>query len=185
MLELELQKKFIILYSFERKKYADIEAELDIERSKTRELYDVCKAETEKIQKIRNKFTGQRRNDFNESFEDFYKWYIKEVDGGAKCSYCGISQEELYEIFREEEALPLNDAVKRSSGTLEIERKDSASNSYGADNIILACPLCNNAKSNLIDESSWRKLFVPPMRVYYEKLLGKELVNSLPKEESD
>ena len=32
MLELELQKKFIILYSFERKKYADIEAELDIKK---------------------------------------------------------------------------------------------------------------------------------------------------------
>ena len=179
MLELELQKKIIISYSFERKKYADIEAELDIKRSKTQELYTVCKSEIEKIQKIRNKFTGQRRSDFKEVFENFYEWYIKEVDGGAKCSYCGISQEELYEIFKGKKALPLNDAIKRSSGTLEIERKDSASNSYGVDNIILACPLCNNAKSNLIDELSWRKLFVKPMRDYYKKLLGKELVNSL------
>ena len=181
MVELELQKNFIKLYSFERKKYADIEDELKIERSKTRELSNVCKSEIEKIQNIRNKFTGQRRIGFDNDFKKFYKWYSKEVENGAKCGYCGISQEELYEIFGEEKnVLPLNDAVKRSSGTLEIERKDSTGNSYGADNIILACPLCNNAKSNLIDEENWRNLFVPAMREYYKKILGKELLNSRP-----
>lgn len=76
--------------------------------------------------------------------------------------------------------LPLNDAVKRSSGTLEIERRDSSSNSYSRDNIILACPLCNNAKSNLIDEKNWRELFVEPMRKYYKILLGEDLKEPIP-----
>jgi len=78
---------------------------------------------------------------------------------------------DLYIIFQEERLLPLNDAFKRSSGTLEIERRDSANNSYEKNNIILACPLCNNAKSNLIDEDSWNIIFVPAMQAYYEKLL--------------
>jgi len=69
-------------------------------------------------------------------------------------------------------------APKRSSGTLEIERLDS-SVGYSEKNMILACPLCNNAKSNLIDEISWRELFVPAMKAYYEKLLQKKYNKSL------
>jgi len=37
------------------------------------------------------------------------------------------------------------------------------------------CPLCNNAKSNLIDEESWRKLFVPAMKEYYRRLLEQKI----------
>jgi len=40
--------------------------------------------------------------------------------------------------------------------------------------------LCNNAKSNLIDENSWFSLFVSPMREYYKKLLGRDLEYDLP-----
>ena len=154
---------------------------MGITLDEVRELRANNKQITDEIQKIRNKFTGQRRIDFANDFKEFYKWYSKEVENGAKCGYCGISQEELYEIFGEEKnVLPLNDAVKRSSGTLEIERKDSTGNSYGADNIILACPLCNNAKSNLIDEENWRMLFVPAMREYYKKLLKPTEINYAP-----
>ncbi|MDQ1267483.1 MAG: hypothetical protein QG560_126 [Campylobacterota bacterium] len=173
MLPEELEKKFVEEYSFNQNKYSVIENKLGINRHQVRELYEKCKPEIESIQKIRNKFTGQRRTDFNNDFKKFYTWYQKQVQEVAKCYYCDITQDELNILFREEEILPLNDAIKRSSGSLEIERKDSTSNSYGSENIVLACPLCNNAKSNLIDEDSWKALFTPPMKEYYKKLLDK------------
>ena len=170
-------KIFIQLYSFEQLKYSDIESKMGVDRKKVQELYDNTKSERESIQKIRNKFKGKRKEDF-ELFEDFYNWFS---ESNKICGYCGISQTELYVLFREERYLPLNDALKRSGGTLEIERKDCKSNSYAKDNIILACPLCNNAKSNLISEDDWRDTFVEAMRAYYEKLLGKKLENPKPK----
>ena len=173
MLPEELEKKFIEEYSFNQSKYSVIESKLNIDRYQIRKLYEKCKPEIGRIQKIRNKFTGQRRTDFDNDFKEFYTWYQKQVEEVAKCYYCDITQDELNILFREEKILPLNDAIKRSSGSLEIERRDSTSNSYRPENIVLACPLCNNAKSNLIDEESWKVLFKQPMKEYYKKLLDK------------
>ena len=105
------------------------------------------------------------------------EWYREQNE---QCQYCGITQQELYEIVDKYGNLTLNGGTKRSKGTLEIEKRDS-SKEYTFTNIILACPLCNNAKSNLIDEDSWRDLFVKPMRKFYEKRLGKTLSNDIPK----
>ena len=123
---------------------------------------------------VKNKFNEKRKQAFCNDAVIFYNWFKEQKNC---CGYCGITQNELYELFSEN--LPLNDKTKRSSGTLEIERLDSDKD-YSEENLILACPLCNNSKSNLIDESSWREIFVEPMRGYYEKLLGKELVNLKP-----
>ena len=73
----------------------------------------------------------------------------------------------------------LNSEVKKIQ--YEIEKKDPAK-SYTFDNVILACPLCNNAKSNLISEEDWRRFFAVPMRKYYEHLLDDQLENDLPVE---
>ena len=101
------------------------------------------------IQKIKSKYTEEREEGFK-SIVKFYDWYKEQPQ---VCGYCYISQKELYELFTKDEnkKLPLNDAIKRSYGTLEIERKDSTTNTYDDTNSILACPLCNNAKSNLIN----------------------------------
>jgi len=136
------------------------------------------------IQKVRNKFTNIRQEGFeknDKTFKDFYSWYKKEDDKGL-CGYCGVTQTELRRLFAEDETrlvLPYlakdrddTKRAKRSSGSLEIERLNSAHGyGYGEDlNIILARPLCNNAKSNLIDEDSWVELFVPAMNQYYKKI---------------
>jgi hypothetical protein len=184
----EEQKRFIEMYSFERKNYYEIEKEMNWTRAYIKKLrtpnVDELIAD---IQKIRTKFTKSRKKAFKESnkdFRDFYDWY---KDQKQKCAYCGISQENLYILFAEGDAriLPYlvpnkiyKNAPKRSSGTLEIERLDCAS-AYIPENMILACPLCNNAKSNLIDEESWCELFVPAMQEYYKKLLTmKNVVRS-------
>jgi 5-methylcytosine-specific restriction endonuclease McrA len=170
------QEKFIELYSFKKKNYTEIENELNINREEIINLRDekVNKL-IDNIQNIYSKFNDKRKESFNDNFRDFYNWYENQ---GQKCGYCGISQKDLYKLFsKENRILPYLDSdkeykktPKRSSGTLEIERLDSASK-YDSENMILACPLCNNAKSNLIDEENWRKLFVPAMKQYYKDIL--------------
>lgn len=89
----------------------------------------------------------------------------------SKCGYCEISQDDLHKIVRKRNGnFTLNGKTKRSKGTLEIERKDSSLD-YSYSNCILSCPLCNNAKSNLIDELSWREYFVKSVKEYYKSLL--------------
>jgi predicted DNA-binding protein YlxM (UPF0122 family) len=177
----EKQLRFIELYSFQKKNYPEIEKIMDISRedvSNIRRDEDV-ERQIQSIQNIYTKFTGQRKEAFKHDFRKFYDWYEGQ---DQKCGYCDVTQEQLYTLFdKNRRILPYLEsgreykkAPKRSSGTLEIERLDS-SDSYNNENIILACPLCNNAKSNLIDEESWRELFVPAMKQYYKKLLDSKI----------
>ncbi len=177
------EKIFIYYYSFKQKDMKYIENILKkFDSNKTyqdvQRLVEECKKYTREIQNIRNKFTKERKVDNNENFEEFFKWYKNQK---SHCGYCGITQQELHTLFTydDNKTLPLNDNwSKNDRGTLQIERLDNKSNSYNVANLILACPLCNNAKSNLIDENSWREIFVEFMRIYYKKLLGRELKNS-------
>ena len=178
----KIQREFINLYSFQKKNYPEIENELNIDRKQLQKIRKEVNESVKNIQYIYSKFKDERKKAFN-SFEEFYDWYVKQ---DQKCGYCGISQEELSELFdKDNRILPYLDTSrhyeklpKRSTGTLEIEKLESQYG-YSEENIILACPLCNNAKSNLIDEDSWRKLFVIPMRNYYESLLKTKLKNKI------
>jgi hypothetical protein len=139
----------------------------------TEDEYEAYVEEFLDIQAIKQKFASnlKRQEDFDEDIVKFYDWYKQQPDC---CGYCGITQEQLRLLFtdNEKKVLPLNDNwSKNDKGTLQIERTDSKTNSYEAKNIILACPLCNNAKSNLIDEKSWRDIFASAMTKYYNKLL--------------
>ena len=120
---------------------------------------------------------------YNESRASFFanpdallKWFKKQDN---RCGYCGVKQEDLKKLAESRGTLnkpniTLNGKTKRSKGTLEIEKKDP-SQGYTYENCILACPLCNNAKSNLIDENGWCTYFVPSMQNYYESLLGYKI----------
>lgn len=173
----EIKNKFIECYSFQQMKLENITTELKMTYFDIQQLYKQCKTETDEIQKVRNKFTNKRAEDNNNDFKEFYQWYKTQEQ---QCGYCGITQENLYKLFnKDKRVLPYLDnertykkAPKRSSGTLEIERLDSSGN-YEKKNLILACPLCNNAKSNLIDEKNWREIFVLAMQKYYSKLLSE------------
>jgi len=146
----------------------------------------------EVIAKMNNDFTLEELGKIKKHFEHYHEYYTlyfnedrvkffgnyEECMGwfeeqNSKCGYCAITQEELHKIVKGRGGnLTLNKGKKRSKGTLEIERKDSTK-VYDYDNCILACPLCNNAKSNLINEENWRDIFVEPMRQYYREVLGK------------
>ena len=57
---------------------------------------------------------------------------------------------------------------------MEIDRKDQKLEYEVIDNLVFACPLCNNAKSNLLSSDDWEKFFAKQMREYYDKILGEK-----------
>jgi 5-methylcytosine-specific restriction endonuclease McrA len=144
------------------------ELEIDL-RNENKTIRDL-KIRFQRYQELNNAYNNEDRKNIFSDPDKIVKWFESE---GNKCGYCGISQDQLHEVVKKRNGnLTLNAKKKRSKGTLEIERLNpSLEQGYQFGNIILACPLCNNAKSNLIDEASWRELFVPSMRKYYEKIL--------------
>lgn len=147
------------------------------------DLKDIVE-EFEEYHNYHKKYYNPEREFFFENYEVLLNWFKEQKN---LCGYCGVSQDELNEIVVIRNSnLTLNQKKKRKNGTLEIEQKTPINSNNGKaysdlNNLILACPLCNNAKSNLIDEESWRNIFVDPMRSYYEKILEKRLRNPKPK----
>lgn len=137
---------------------------------------------------FRTKYNSKKRESI---FKDIkiYEWLKARIDGknisidkknklifGLECEYCGISQEKLRQIAiirgKENEAnFTLNSKQKRKNGAMEIDRKDQKLEYEVIDNLVFACPLCNNAKSNLIDYKDWQEFFAVAMKEYYKKIL--------------
>lgn len=126
-----------------------------------------------------DQYYNHDRANFFKDPKELLKWFSDQND---RCGYCDITSKQLKEVIeiREKDTgyntLTLNGKKKRSKGTLEIERKNpdlKEFNGYTHENCILSCPLCNNAKSNLIDEDGWETYFVKPMKAYYQSILNK------------
>lgn len=121
-----------------------------------------------------NNYYSDERAHFFLNPDELMKWFDEQNDS---CGYCKVTYTDLQKIVNHRGGnLTLNKKKKRSKGSLEIERLEPSIegtlyHGYTYGNCILACPLCNNAKSNLIDDASWRTLFVPAMKLYYKKLL--------------
>ena len=60
---------------------------------------------------------------------------------GRTCHYCGIEENDFLKIWGEFYG------GKKRGGILEVDRKDNA-RGYEIDNCVLACAVCNNAKSD-------------------------------------
>lgn len=148
-------------------------------------------AESKNFENFRQAKRSGREEFFDEFIEIAYEWYCQKCnkfgaqiwqDGAysddLKCEYCVVTQKELREIVKNRGGkLTLGDGEKRESGSMEIERKKSE-NGYTQNakdgDLIFACPLCNNAKSNLISSDDWEKFFAKQMREYYDKILGEK-----------
>ena len=121
---------------------------------------DDLKAFNDYWDKLNNKITKERIDGFGGK-DKFIDWYMNQ---GDKCYYCGITQGELNTLF--EKKLIIS---KKFSPALQVERKISPKdesdkeNLYNQDNCVLACCLCNNAKSDMILEKDFIKYFAKPM----------------------
>ena len=140
--------------------------ELNISKERLTELRD----EFSEFNKLYTRYFNEQRQELFINSSELLKWYN---DQKGSCNYCAITQEELLKIVKNRDGnLTLNNKTKRSKGTLEIEKLNS-SEGYTFKNSVLACPFCNNAKSNLISEKDWREFFKPAMQQYHKKLLSR------------
>lgn len=71
---------------------------------------------------------------------------------GKQCHYCGIPEDEFYQIW----AGPFYGGFKRGR-RLEIDRKVN-SLGYDIKNCVLACPICNMAKSDNFSYDEFKKV---------------------------
>ena len=118
------------------------------------------------------KYYNSTREALFGDYKKFLNWHNSQKD---RCGYCGVTQSELLEVVNIRGGnLTLNNKTKRSKGALEIEKRDPAKE-YTNENSILCCPLCNNAKSNLISEDDWNEFFVSSMKAFYKSILGYDI----------
>lgn len=112
--------------------------------------------ELAEIKAIRDRFNN-KKNDAKESFkfkdfEEFYYWFKAQND---KCYYCGSTQDMLNGVF---DSKKIESKKPSFTATLQIDKKDP-DNGYKADNCVLACVLCNNAKSDMINDENFKNYF--------------------------
>jgi len=105
--------------------------------------------------------TEKRREGFN-TFKEFIKWWNEQ---GNVCHYCEIDAATSGFAFRSRIFRPKKDAWK--NGVLQIEKKNP-NGIYKPDNCVLACPLCNNAKSDMITSEEFIDHFAEPTNEYWQ-----------------
>ena len=126
-----------------------------------------------KFNDLYTRYFNENRQELFKNSEAFIEWYDKQNES---CFYCEVSQIDLHRIVDSRNGnLTLNQKTKRSKGTLEIEQRDpNLQNGYTFENSVLACPFCNNAKSNLISEEDWVRFFAPAMKKYIKSILEND-----------
>ncbi|HEC1764533.1 TPA: hypothetical protein R1722_001277 [Campylobacter lari] len=109
-----------------------------------------------------------------EKFEDMKKFamwyeeaYLKIDEENRTCHYCGIDEDKLKNLFKSK----LITSKKPSfNGSLQIERLNP-DKGYNEENCVLACCICNNAKSDMISASDFKDYFSDSVKNFYENLL--------------
>lgn len=153
-----------------RNKYKSLDEFYQIELQITSDELNQLRDNFKRFNELYSKYFNKQREILFENPQKLLEWYDKQNES---CNYCEITQIELHKIVEKRNGnLTLNQKTKRSKGTLEIE-KLNPNEGYTFDNSVLACPFCNNAKSNLISEKDWRKFFAPVMKNYLNTLSHK------------
>lgn len=144
---------------------------------------DISKGEAESFSKsyelaeikaIRDRFNN-KKNDAKESFrfkdfEEFYYWFKAQND---KCHYCGSTQDILNGVF---DSKKIESKKPSFTGTLHIDKKDP-DKPYTPANCVLACALCNNAKSDMINAENFKTYFGEKMGEFLAALHNDKISN--------
>lgn len=121
------------------------------------------------LKMIRQKYTKKRKDGFK-SFANFYEWYKAQ---NQQCHYCGTTQEELERLFDDELV-----SSSKFSATLHIEQR-TPKQGYNETNCVLACVLCNNAKSDMINDENFKRYFADSMKKFIKDLLSGKITNDI------
>lgn len=127
------------------------------------------------LKAIRNKFTKERKEGFK-TLANFYRWYKAQKQ---ECAYCGISQADLKALLKlndKDKQKPLYSKKRGFTATLQIERTNP-NKAYDERNCKLICTLCNNTKSDMINEANFKKYFAPATRDFLNDLKSGKIAN--------
>lgn len=122
------------------------------------------------IKRIQNlctyKENGVTKKRFGDK-EEFLKWYFEKwsPDGSAVREYCGISEKDCKDLLHTKRA-----ATRGQH--LEVERR-IPDDDYNTKNCILACYVCNNAKSDFMSKEEFKEL-IPGIQAFWESQRKKK-----------
>ncbi|MCH3697114.1 hypothetical protein [Campylobacter lari] len=168
----ELKKKHKSLKDYIVFKLNESHGEFDNEK------YDKLYKKMQEIENdcnLRSKYNSlKNRNNIKELFngiDNFISWYKKQE---KECYYCKIAQSDLANLFKNK----LITSKKPSfNSSLQIERLDP-DKGYNEENCVLACCICNNAKSDMISAENFKKYFKTPIESFYKDLLENKTTNN-------
>ncbi|MCH3700415.1 hypothetical protein L8T48_01025 [Campylobacter lari] len=168
----ELKKKHKSLKDYIVFKLNESHGEFDNEK------YDKLYKKMQEIENdcnLRSKYNSlKNRNNIKEPFngiDNFISWYKKQE---KECYYCKIAQSDLANLFKNK----LITSKKPSfNSSLQIERLDP-DKGYNEENCVLACCICNNAKSDMISAENFKKYFKTPIESFYKDLLENKTTNN-------
>ncbi|MCI7765071.1 hypothetical protein [Helicobacter sp.] len=111
-----------------------------------------------------------------EEMKKFALWYEKARinTDERKCHYCEITEENLKKLFDNK---VIQSKKPSFNSTLQIERLNP-NKGYVEDNCVLACCICNNAKSDMINAENFKEYFAKRIECFYNSLLSGEISNS-------
>jgi len=145
----EIQLKFIWLAYAEHWTYPEIAKELKVSRNDLTEWAKIFENEWRSIAEIKNLHT---RKKIGIDFKTFYDWY-KSIEADKKCYYCGITEDEI-EMLNKEQPL-----TKRARGKkLELDRREPNASYDNINNIVYSCYWCNNAKTDTFTDKEFQEI---------------------------
>ncbi|MBT0819145.1 hypothetical protein KJQ73_05110 [Campylobacter lari] len=131
------------------------------------------KDENEKFGAI-DKIVEEKFKDMKKFAMWYEKAYLKIDEKNRTCHYCGIEEDKLKKLFENK----LITSKKPSfSSSLQIERLDP-DKGHNEENCVLACCICNNAKSDMISASNFENYFSNSVKNFYKDLLENKTTNN-------
>lgn len=173
----ETDLQFLTLYSIEKNPKPNVVLKRLGYRDPHEQKYYAEKPLVEEINKqlqgLSSRFKELRRRDenaFDQDFAAFLEWYCSNMDAGGRChcSYCNVDETTLLHAF--DKTTGVLSSKKRSfNATLQIDQK-LPNTGYNKDNCVMACVLCNNAKSDMISAEDFKKYIAPSIAAYWEHI---------------
>ena len=138
-----------------------------------KEHYEIIMRKYEIVNKEEDKKFEEVDKLVDEKFEEMKKfalWYEKARINPKerKCHYCEITEENLKKLFDNK---VIQSKKPSFNSTLQIERLNP-DKGYVKDNCVLACCICNNAKSDMINAKNFKEYFVESVKKFYNDLLN-------------
>lgn len=117
---------------------------------------------------VKQKYKIRDKKEKDKKFEEMKKFALWYKESNKECYYCEITEENLKKLFDNK---VIQSKKPSFNSTLQIERLNP-NKGYVKDNCVLACCICNNAKSDMINAKNFKEYFAESVKKFYNDLLN-------------